>query len=48
MEIIGRFIAMTILMLLACGVALVFALGVYLITRKRQWKKPTLLGYFPR
>ena len=48
MEIIGRFIAMTVLMLTACVIGLVCALGVFLLARKRPWKKPTVIaGLFP-
>jgi hypothetical protein len=48
MEIIGRFIAMTILMLIACVIGLGCALTVFLLLRKRSWKKPTTIaGLFP-
>lgn len=48
MEIIGLFIVMTILILLSCAIGLFFALAVRVMTRKLQWRKPTLVaGLFP-
>jgi hypothetical protein len=48
MEIIGRLITMTVLMLLACGMGLVCSLLVFALVRKRSWKKPTIVaGLFP-
>ena len=44
MEIIGRLIAMTFLMLAACGTGLVLALAVYLLARNRLWRKPALIA----